>query len=118
MLVTISSEFLADWQPASEDIFTGAENGTEDVRWIELMDKMNEAPKVKVGKYGSIRVELDDHEVELLKGEAKYRMEFWSLAYQDKEDIDRRSHALAKKLYLKLGGVITESMAREMGIKI
>jgi hypothetical protein len=46
-------------------------------------------------------------------------MEFWSLLYQDcKADIDRASHNAAKKLYLELGGVITEQMAQRMGIKI
>jgi hypothetical protein len=46
-------------------------------------------------------------------------MEFWSLVYQDdKSDIDKNAHKAAKKLFLELGGVITQKMADQMGIKV
>lgn len=115
----IAGTFLEDWQPASEDWFANAEQGTEDAGWIDLINKLYDSPRIKSGKGYKVKIELTDHEAELLKGEAKYRMEYWSLMYQDcRADIDRHAHTCAKKLYLNLGGIITEQMATQMGIKI
>ena len=120
MTITITGKFIEDWTPASEDLYAGAEQGIEDAGFIELINKIDNAPRKKRGKFGfNILIELTEHETELLRGEAKYRMEYQSLMYQDsKSDIDKPAHNAAKKLYLELGGVITEKMASGMGIKI
>lgn len=119
MATVITGKFIEDWQPASEDLYAGAEQGVEDQGYITLIEKIDNAPKTKRGKYGfSISVDLTEQEKELLKGEAKYRMEYWSLTYQDcKADIDKPAHNAAKKLYLSLGGIITDAMKQQMGIK-
>jgi hypothetical protein len=106
MKVIITGKFVEDWQPASEDLYAGAEQGTEDNGFINLIDKIDNAPKTKHGKFGfNVVVDLTEHEMDLLKGEAKYRMEYWSLLYQDtKADIDKPAHNAAKKLYLFLEG--------------
>ena len=119
MATRITGKFVQDWEPASEDLYAGAEQGIEDVCYIELINKIENANRIKHGKFGFvINVELTEREIELLRDEAKYRMKFWSLVYQDcKADIDQSAHKAAKKLFLELGGVITEKMAREMGIK-
>lgn len=118
MTTTITGKFVGDWEPASEDLYTEAEQGIADIAYIALIEKIDNAPKTKRGKFGFVvTVELTEHEIELLRNEAKYRMEFWSLIYQDaKADIDKAAHNAAKKLFLELGGVITEKMAHEMGI--
>lgn len=118
MKVQIAGKFVEDWDTASEDLMSEAEQGITDVEYIELIHKIYSAPRTKRGKFGfSINVELTEKESELLMNEAKYRMEFWSLAYQDcKADIDKPAHNAAKKLFLALGGVITPSMASQMGI--
>ena len=120
MITTIiAGTFLGDWKPASEDWFASAEEGTEDASWIDLINKLYDAPQIKSGRGFRVKVELTENEAELLKGEAKYRMEYWSLMYQDcKADIDRNAHTCAKKLYLSLGGTVTEKMAGQMGIKV
>jgi hypothetical protein len=120
MKVQIAGRFVEDWQPAAEQLLAEAEAGDADQGYIKLIDSIDNASRTKRGKHGfSIAIELSETEVELLRSEAQYRMEFWSLLYQDcKADIDRASHNAAKKLYLELGGVITEQMAQRMGIKI
>jgi len=119
MKATLTGKFIEDWQPAAEQLMAEAEQGIADINYIALINKIDNAPKTKHGKFGSnVTVDLDEHEIELLKSEAEYRMQFWSLIYQDcKADIDRSAHTAAKKLYLMLGGVITDSMAQKMGIK-
>jgi hypothetical protein len=120
MKATLTGKFIEDWQPAAEQLMAEAEEGTADINYIALINKIDNAPKTKHGKFGSnVIVDLDEHEIELLKSEAKYRMEFWSLIYQDcKADIDRPAHTAAKKLFVILGGEITQMMADRMGIKI
>ena len=120
MKATVSGKFIEDWQPAAEQLMAEAEEGLADFNYIALINKIDDAPKTKHGKSGfNVIVELEEHEIELLKSEALYRMEFWSLLYQDcKADIDKPAHNAAKKLYLMLGGVITDSMAQKMGVKI
>ena len=119
MNAVIAGKFVEDWDSASEDLMSEAEQGITDVEYIELINKIYNAPRKKHGKFGfNIEVELTDKESELLKGEAKYRMQFWSLIYQDcKSDIDKPAHNAAKKLFIALGGVVTESMANEMGVR-
>ena len=119
-MATLTGKFLSDWEAASEDLYKEAEEGIAEVEYIALIDKIDNAPKIKRGKFGFvITVELTERETELLRDEAKYRMEFWSLIYQDcKADIDRSAHKAAKKLFLELDGVITKKMALEMGIKV
>ena len=118
MNVSLTGKFVQDWEPASETLYAEAENGSADVAYIALIEKIDNAPKIKRGKFGfSINVDLTEYEVALLKDEAKYRMEFWSLIYQDcKADIDKAAHNAAKKLFLSLDGVVTEKMANEMGV--
>lgn len=118
-MTKLSGTFLADWEPASETLYLEAEQGISDIAYIVLIDKIDNAPKTKSGKFGFVvSVELTEYEIELLRNEAKYRMEFWSLVYQDdKSDIDKNAHKAAKKLFLELGGVITQKMADQMGIK-
>lgn len=120
MKATITGKFVGDWEPAAETLMSEAEEGLSDIGYIALINKIDDAPKTKHGKFGfNVIVELTDHEVELLRKEAQYRMEYWSLIYQDcKADIDKSAHAAAKKLYLELGGEITPMMAVKMGIKI
>jgi hypothetical protein len=120
MKAKVSGKFIEDWQPAAEQLMAEAEEGIADIEYIALINKIDNAPKTKHGKFGfNVIVDLDEHEIKLLMNEAKYRMEFWSLIYQDcKADIDRAAHTAAKKLYLMLGGVITQKMADQMGIKI
>ena len=117
MNVSLTGKFVQDWEPASETLYAEAENGSADIAYIALIEKIDNAPKIKRGKFGfSINVELTDSEVALLKDEAKYRMEFWSLIYQDcKSEIDKSAHRAAKKLFLELGGVVTPAMAERMG---
>jgi hypothetical protein len=119
-MATLTGKFLGDWEAASEDLYREAEEGIADVEYIALIEKIDNAPKKKRGKFSFvITVELTERETELLRNEAEYRMKFWSLVYQDcKSDIDRSAHKAAKKLFLELGGVITEKMALEMGIKV
>ena len=119
-MIKLSGTFLADWEPASETLYSEAEQGIADIAYITLIDKIDNAPKTKSGKFGFVvSVELTQYEIELIKAEAKYRMEFWSLIYQDdKSDIDKVAHKAAKKLFLELGGVITPKMADQMGIKV
>lgn len=99
---------------------TEAEQGIADRGYIELINKIDNAPRKKSGKNTfNINIELTQSEIELLRTEAQYRMEFWSLIYQDcKADIDRASHKAAKKLFIQLGGTITEQMASKMGVAI
>jgi hypothetical protein len=120
MKVKVSSKFIEDWQPAAETLMSEAEDGLTDIGYIALINKIDDAPKTKSGKFGfNVTVELSEHEVGLLKHEAQYRMEYWSLIYQDcKADIDKPSHTAAKKLFVILGGEITQMMADRMGIKI
>ena len=119
MKATLTGKFIADWEPAAEGLMAEAEQGLTDIGYIALINKIDDAPKTKHGKFGfNVIVELTEHEIELLKNEAQYRMEYWSLIYQDcKADIDKAAHTAAKKLYLMLGGVITDSMAGKMGVK-
>ena len=119
MKVKVTSKFVEDWQPAAETLMAEAEEGLTDIGYIALINKIDDAPKTKSGKFGfNVTVELTEHEIALLKHKAQYRMEYWSLIYQDcKADIDRPSHTAAKKLYLALGGEITNIMANRMGIK-
>ena len=115
----IAGRFIEDWQPAAEQLMQEADDGIADRAYIELINKIDDAPRKKSGKGYNINIELEPHEIELLRAEALYRMEFWSLIYQDcKADIDQTSHKAAKKLYLELGGVITEAMADKMGVAI
>ena len=120
MKVKVSSKFIEDWQPAAETLMSEAEDGLTDIGYIALINKIDNAPKTKSGKFGfNVTVELSEHEINLLKHEAQYRMEFWSLIYQDcKADIDRPAHTAAKKLFVILGGEITQMRADRMGIKI
>jgi len=120
MKVKVPGKFVGDWEPAAEDLMAEAEQGLTDIGYIALINKIDDAPKTKSGKFGfKVIVELTEHEIALLKSEAQYRMEYWSLIYQDcKADIDRAAHTAAKKLYLALGGEITNIMADKMGIKI
>jgi hypothetical protein len=120
MKVKVPGKFVGDWEPAAEDLMAEAEQGLTDIGYIALINKIDDAPKTKHGKFGfNVIVELTEHEIELLKNEAQYRMEYWSLIYQDcKADIDKAAHTAAKKLYLELGGQITKMMADRMGIKI
>jgi hypothetical protein len=117
MKATIAGKFVSDWEAASEDLYTEAEQGIADLAYIALIEKIDDAPKTKRGKFGFvISVELTEREIELLRDEAKYRMEFWSLIYQDeKSQIDKSAHRAAKKLFLELGGVVTPAMAIRMG---
>jgi len=119
-MATLTGTFLGDWEAASEDLYREAQEGIADVEYIALIEKIDNASKIKRGKFGFvITVELTECEIELLRNEAKYRMEFWSLLYQDcKADIDQSAHKAARKLFLELGGVITEKMANQMGIKV
>jgi hypothetical protein len=120
MKATLTGKFIGDWEPAAEGLMAEAEQGLTDIGYIALINKIDDAPKTKHGRFGfNVIVELTEHEIELLKNEAQYRMEYWSLIYQDcKADIDKAAHTAAKKLYLELGGEITNSMALKMGIKI
>lgn len=95
-----------------------AEQGIADRAYIELINKIDNAPRKKSGKNTfNINIELNQNEIELLRTEAQYRMEFWSLIYQDcKADIDRASHNAAKKLFIQLGGMITDELASKMGV--
>ena len=108
MNVTLTGKFVQDWEPASETLYAEAENGSADIAYIGLIEKIDNAPRIKHGKFGfSIDVDLTDSEIKLLKDEAKYRMEFWSLLYQDcKSDIDKAAHNAAKKLFLSLNGEV------------
>jgi hypothetical protein len=119
MKVKVPGKFVGDWEPAAEDLMAEAEQGLTDIGYIALINKIDDAPKTKHGKFGfNVIIELTEHEIELLKNEAQYRMEYWSLIYQDcKADIDKAAHTAAKKLYLALGGEITNIMADRMGIK-
>jgi hypothetical protein len=118
MKASLTDVFVNDWEPASESLHQEATDGIADVAYIALIEKIDEAPKAKRGKSGfRLTVELTDHEKQLLQDEAKYRMEFWSMIYQDdKSEIDKPAHRAAKKLFLELGGVITPLMAERMGV--
>ena len=103
MKVKIAGKFLEDWSPASEELFASAEAGTESSEWITLIEKMYNAPKIKCGKGYRVMIEVTEIEKELLRGEAIYRMEFWSLLYQDcRADIDQAAHNAAERLLAQL----------------
>lgn len=104
IFVKASGGFIQDWRPASEDLYQGALDGLEDSEFISLIDKIENAPKKKSGKFGfSIQLELSEKEALLLRGEAIYRAEFWSLEYQESsEDIDAYLHKTAHKIFTQI----------------
>jgi hypothetical protein len=102
--VKVGGKFIEDWQAASEDLYQGALDGVEEHEFISLIDKIENAPRKKSGKFGfSIQLELSEKEALLLRGEAIYRAEFQSLEYQESsEDIDAYAHKAAHKIFAQI----------------
>lgn len=102
--VYVSDLFLEDWT-ARWDLESEAERGVysdaENAAILSLGQKIDAAPQAKRGRGTGVWLDLDEAEARHLRGEAKYRAEYWLTDAYGVEDIqpyERTAGRAAKRL--------------------